>query len=76
LQNTTKDFKLTNDPLDDYTWIPSLNIAYRFIDENNAMKEIIQMLKINNYKADISIELSNGEIIYFNFTQFQPSLIE
>jgi uncharacterized protein YaiL (DUF2058 family) len=34
-------------------------------DANGTLKEIIKMIKINNYKIDIGIKLSSNEMIKY-----------
>ena len=35
-------------------------------DANGTLREIIKMIKINNYKIDIVIKLQSNELIKFN----------
>jgi hypothetical protein len=66
LQNTTFNMKLTNEKgLNGYKWNPELKLSIQCKDSNNTLKEIINMIKINNYSFDIKIKLSNERILLF-----------
>jgi hypothetical protein len=66
LQNTTFNFKLTNENGErGYRWEPLINMSFQSKDSNGTMKEIIKMIRINNYSMDISIGLETNQIIHF-----------
>jgi hypothetical protein len=66
LQNTTFNFKLTNENgKSGYTWCSSINMSLQRKDSNGTMREIIKMLEVNNYIIDICIKLENDKIIYY-----------
>lgn len=66
LQTTTFNMKLTNENgINGYTWSKKLNMSIQSKDAKNTMKEIINMVKINNYYLIISIKLKNEKIIHF-----------
>ena len=67
LQNTTFNIKLTNENGNKgYEWCPEINMSIQRKDANGTFKEIIKMVKINNYKIDIVIKLQSNELIKFN----------
>ncbi len=69
LQNTTFNIKLTNENgMSGYYWKPDINMSIQHKDALGTLKEIINMVKINNYKMHITIRTIDGEIInYKNF---------
>lgn len=67
IENTKFNIKLTNeDGINGYHWHPILKISVQNKDSTNTMKEIINMVKVNNYSLNISIKLESGKIINFN----------
>ena len=66
LQNTTFNMKLTDEKgLNGYNWDSILKLSIQNKDSNGTMKEIIKMLKINNYNIVIHIKLEDGAEIKF-----------
>ena len=66
LQTTTFNMKLTNENgIDGYKWCKFLHLSIQGKDAKNTMKEIVNMIKINNYYCKISIKLETGNIIHF-----------
>ena len=66
LQNTTFNFKLTNENgTNGYRWCSKINMSFQNKDSNGTMREIIKMVKLNNFKMEISIILENKKQIYF-----------
>jgi hypothetical protein len=66
LQNTTFNIKLTNENGNKgYDWCPEIYMSIQKKDANGTLKEIIKMIKINNYKIDIGIKLSSNEMIKY-----------
>lgn len=56
----------TEDGTGDYYWSRILNISfYCAIIDNDIIKEILHMVKINNYTINFSIKLKNGKIVNF-----------
>ena len=50
----------------DYYWSRLLKMSfYCYINDNDIMKEILHMVKINNYTINLSIILNNGKIVNF-----------
>ena len=65
-ENTKFNYKLGNQNGErGFDYYPDLGISIQLKDSNNTMKEIIHMVKLNNYNMDISIELRNKKIINF-----------
>lgn len=70
LQNTTFNISLRQDygKNKGYVWYPEIRLSIQNKDAIGTLREIINMIRINKYKIDIRINLSNGEIInYRNF---------
>tara|TARA_Y100000389_G_scaffold177443_1_gene189705 strand:+ start:423 stop:872 length:450 start_codon:yes stop_codon:yes gene_type:complete len=66
LQHTTFNMKLTNENGEKgYNWNSDINISFQGKDSNGTMKEIINMVKLNNYSLNISIKLETNEVINF-----------
>ncbi len=66
LQNTLYNFKLTNEEgLNGYCWRAAINMSVQKKDANGAMKEIINMVRLNKYTLDISVQLELGQVIHF-----------
>ena len=66
LQNTTFNMKLTDEKgLNGYNWDSILKLSIQNKDSNGTMKEIIKMIKINNYNIFIHIKLEDGSEIKF-----------
>jgi len=68
LQHTIFNFKLDIDSIkgdDSYIWNEEINLAFQTRNLNHTFKEIVNMCKINNYKINLKIKLSNDNIILF-----------
>jgi len=67
LQNTSFNISLQkeDDKNKGYVWYPEIRLSIQGKDARGTIREIINMVRINEYKIDISINLSNGEIIYY-----------
>jgi len=67
LQNTNMNIKLTNENgIKGYSFYPELNLSIQGKDAKGTLREIINLVKLNNYKIDIYIKLDTNEIIYFS----------
>ena len=67
LQNTTFNIKLTDEKgYKGYDWNDDLKMSIQGREANLVLKEIINMIKLNNYSLEILITLKEGEVIYFN----------
>jgi hypothetical protein len=68
VQNTNMNIKLTNENgKKGYIFYPELNLSIQGKDANGTLKEIINLVKINNYKFDIYIRLETNELINYSF---------
>ena len=68
LQTTTFNMKLTDeDGIDGYKWSPELKMSIQNKDAKYTMKELINMIKVNNYSIQISIQLEIGQTINYKF---------
>lgn len=65
LQHTEINMKLIETNEDGYTWYKDLKLSIQHRDSNLTFKEIIRMIKLNEMKIEIEIQLKNKEIIYF-----------
>jgi hypothetical protein len=68
LQTTTFNMKLSiEDPFDDkgYKWCPELKLAIQNKEAKYTMREILNMIKVNNYSIKITIQLETNRIIKF-----------
>ena len=66
LQTTTFNFKLTNEKKNKgYNWCEPIKMSVANKDANGSMKEILNMLNVNNYNIKISIKLDKGRVIYY-----------
>ena len=64
--HTTYNMKFTNEYGNDgYKWNEDVCMSIQNKDANGALKDIINMVTINNLSIDISIQLKNGNSIYF-----------
>ena len=68
LQTTEFNMKLTEEHgIDGYNWCPELKLSIQNKDAKHTMKEILNMIKVNNYSIKISITLVTGQIIKYKF---------
>ena len=66
LDNTTFKFKSGNKRgLKGYKWFEPINMSFQNKDSNKTLKEILNMVKVNNVAIDLSITLKTGEVIHF-----------
>jgi hypothetical protein len=66
LQTTSFNIKLTNEnDLNGYKWCPEINMSVQAKDQHETLKEIIKLVKINNYSLSLSLKISNNDIICF-----------
>lgn len=66
LQTTTFNFKLTNEKgYKGYNWCEPIKMSVVNKNTNGSMKEILNMLDVNNYNIKISIKLDKGRVIYY-----------
>ncbi len=75
VQTTTFNTKLTNENgVSGYDWIPELKMSFQGKDANKTMREIVNMIKTNNYSIKISIKLKSEKIINFRLNKSQLPL--
>ena len=68
LQTTTFNMKLTNEHgINGYNWCSELNLSIQNKDATYTMKEVLNMIKLNNYRIKISIRLGTGQIINYKY---------
>lgn len=67
LQNTTFNISLKEDfgETKGYKWFSEIGLSVQRKDANGTLKEIMKMIRINKFKIDIGIKLSNGVDIYY-----------
>jgi hypothetical protein len=66
LQTTTFNIKLTDENgVKGYIWCTKLNLSIQTRDAKYTTKEILNMIKVNNYSIEITIKLETNEIIKF-----------
>ena len=54
-----------------YRWCHEIHMSFQDKDANNTLKEIINMVKVNNLTIDLTIELETKEIIHFKYNNFK-----
>lgn len=66
LQTTDFNMKLTNEyGVNGYKWCQELNLSIQNKDAKFTMKEILNMIKVNNYSIKIHIQIDTNKIIKF-----------
>jgi len=66
LQKSTYNFKLTNENgHNGYKWCNCIKMSFQNKEAPEAVKEILNMIKVNNLSIDISIILNSGRTIYY-----------
>jgi|SaaInlV_125m_DNA_1040241.scaffolds.fasta_scaffold42800_3 hypothetical protein len=66
LQTTTFNFKLTKETGEKgYNWCDVINMSFQNKDATGSLKEIVNMVKVNNLTIDLSIKLETGGIVNF-----------
>jgi hypothetical protein len=55
------------DGIHGYKWSPELKMSIQNKDSNYTMKEVLKMIKVNNYSIQISIRLETGKTINYKF---------
>lgn len=64
LQNTNLNMSLQDqNGINGYNWREELKLSIQGVDSNKAMRELIKMLKLNNYSLDMDIQLKDGKEI-------------
>lgn len=66
LQTTTFNFKLTNEYGNlGYSWCDDIRMSFQDKDATKTLKEIINMVNVNNLTIRLSIKLHTRRIIHF-----------
>jgi len=68
LKTTTFNIKLTNEAKKNgYNWCDDIQLSFQSKDSCGTLREIINMIKINNFTIDlvIQLKLNSNSIIYF-----------
>lgn len=66
LQTTSFNFKLKKETGEKgYSWCKDINMSFQNKDAKGTLKEIINMVKVNNLTIKLSIKLDTGRIINF-----------
>ena len=66
LQTSTFNFKLTEeDGENGYHWCKDIHMSFQNKSATGTLKEIINMVKVNNFTIDLTIKLETGRIIHF-----------
>ena len=69
LQTTTFNFKLTNETGDKgYKWCDDIHMSFQNQNSTGTLKEILNMVKVNNLTINLSIQLETGRIVHFKIT--------
>lgn len=67
IKNTQFNFKSTNENGEKgYYWCDEINMSFQNKDSTGTLKEIINMVNLDNMTIDITIKLNEGIIINFN----------
>ena len=66
LQTTTFNFKLTKENGEKgYKWCDDICMSFQNKDARGTVKEILNMVKVNQFTIELSIKLETGRIIHF-----------
>ena len=66
LQNTTFNFKLTNENGEKgYKWCDDIHMSFQNKDARGTLKEILNMVKVNKLTIKLSVKLETGRIVHF-----------
>ena len=66
LQTTTFNFKLTNENGEKgYNWCDVIHMSFQSKNATGTIKEILNMIKVNNFSINLTIKLDTGRIIHF-----------
>jgi len=70
LQNTTFNFKLTNENgKKGYHWCDEVHMSFQGKDSKGTLVEILKMANLNNLNVELSILLETGALIHFRRVQ-------
>lgn len=66
LQTTTFNFKLTNENREKgYQWCDDIHMSFQNKDARGTLREILNMVRVNDLTIELSIKLKTGRIVHF-----------
>lgn len=65
LNNTTLNITTEKKKIKGFKEYPNLGLSIQYTNSSKVLKEIINMVRVNNYSMKLKIKLKNDEIIYF-----------
>jgi len=66
LQTTTFNFKLTNENREKgYQWCDNIRMSFQSKDATGTLREILNMVRVNDLTIEMSIKLKTGRIVHF-----------
>ena len=66
LQTTTFNFKLTNENREKgYQWCDNIRMSFQSKDATGTLREILNMVRVNDFTIELSIKLKTGRIVHF-----------
>ena len=68
LRTSKSNFKLTNENGEKgYNWCNDINMSFQDKCSSETLKEILNMIKVNNLTINLCIKLETGRIVYFKY---------
>jgi hypothetical protein len=49
-----------------YNWCDEIRMSFENKDVKETLKELLHMVKVNNYSINLTVKLESGEIIHLN----------
>ena len=70
LQTTTFNLKSTiENEKNSYKWCDNIQMSFQNKDAKGTLKEILNMVKVNNFSINLTIKLKTGRIIHFKIEE-------
>ena len=70
LQTTTFNLKSTiENGENSYKWCDDIQMSFQNKDAKGTLKEILKMVKVNNFSINLTIKLKTGRIIHFKIEE-------
>ena len=70
LQTTTFNLKSTiENGENSYKWCDDIQMSFQNKDAKGTLKEILNMVKVNNFSINLTIKLKTGRIIHFKIEE-------
>lgn len=67
LQTTTFRFREAHaNCVKGYNWCDEIRMSFENKDVKETLKELLHMVKVNNYSINLTVKLESGEIIHLN----------